>query len=216
MKHSCSLRLVMTGLLSTILFIASGSPASAYTDPVLRQNARKLGEIHSRLSRACAPECMRTTGAQTYTSKGGAVCRKAGDAVAQAMDLWDHAMLMQTKGNFMTAGMEKKKARKILLKQQRHCPGTAQAVKDQFFNRPPVQYMTMEGNTNFYGRDYTHLNGLTMDECREACRKDNRCKAYTWVKPGVQGPASFCWLKHSVPPKSRDTNCVSGLKLLAY
>jgi hypothetical protein len=37
-----------------------------------------------------------------------------------------------------------------------------------------------------------------------------RCKAWTWVRKGVQGPAAHCWLKDSVPPPVPDKNCWSG------
>jgi hypothetical protein len=48
--------------------------------------------------------------------------------------------------------------------------------------------------------------------CRDRCQKDPRCRAWTYVKPGVQGPAPRCWLKNAVPPVRRDVCCVSGTK----
>jgi hypothetical protein len=79
--------------------------------------------------------------------------------------------------------------------------------------------MTMEHDTNYFGMDYNDgkLPRANCDAecCRDACRKDPRCKAYTWVKPGVQGPTARCWLKHGVPAKSRDYNTISGRKVMS-
>ena len=35
-------------------------------------------------------------------------------------------------------------------------------------------------------------------------------EAYTWVRPGIQGPAGRCWLKFRVPPLVKDACCDSG------
>jgi outer membrane protein OmpA-like peptidoglycan-associated protein len=51
--------------------------------------------------------------------------------------------------------------------------------------------------------------------CRQACEAEGQCKAYTYVKPGVQGPAAACWLKSSVPPPVTNACCISGVKVAA-
>jgi outer membrane protein OmpA-like peptidoglycan-associated protein len=51
--------------------------------------------------------------------------------------------------------------------------------------------------------------------CSRACEAEAECKAYTYVKPGVQGSAARCWLKSSVPPPVRKACCTSGVKLAA-
>jgi hypothetical protein len=48
--------------------------------------------------------------------------------------------------------------------------------------------------------------------CRDACRRDARCKAYTYVRPGIQGKLPRCWLKSSVPAKRASDCCISGVK----
>jgi hypothetical protein len=79
--------------------------------------------------------------------------------------------------------------------------------------------MTMEPDTNYFGMDYNDgrlpRENCGPECCRDACAKDPKCKAYTWVKPGVQGPTARCWLKHSVPAKSTDYNTISGRKVLS-
>jgi len=48
--------------------------------------------------------------------------------------------------------------------------------------------------------------------CRQSCLNDPNCVAFTYVKPGVQGPAARCWLKNAVPQAVASTCCVSGVK----
>jgi hypothetical protein len=79
--------------------------------------------------------------------------------------------------------------------------------------KPPK--MTVEKNTDRYGSDYRRI---VMDKpqanvCRKTCQDDNNCKAYTFVKPGVQHPSkAICYLKHSKPPKTPNQCCESGEK----
>jgi hypothetical protein len=47
--------------------------------------------------------------------------------------------------------------------------------------------------------------------CRNACENNQRCKAWTFVKPHIQGNKAKCWLKHSVPTPLKDSCCVSGV-----
>jgi hypothetical protein len=48
--------------------------------------------------------------------------------------------------------------------------------------------------------------------CKEACMRDARCLAFTYVNPGVQGPHPRCWLKGAVPAPVNDGCCISGVK----
>ena len=48
--------------------------------------------------------------------------------------------------------------------------------------------------------------------CREACLRDGRCQAFTYVNEGVQGPTARCRLKTSVPPPTPTNCCISGVK----
>jgi hypothetical protein len=47
--------------------------------------------------------------------------------------------------------------------------------------------------------------------CQETCRRDRRCRAWTWVKAGVQGSTPRCWLKTAAPPAVRNACCTSGI-----
>jgi len=78
-----------------------------------------------------------------------------------------------------------------------------------------IPQYTMEYNTNRPGEDYQDLD-LSEPEpelCASACLNEAGCRAWTYVKPGVQGETAKCWLKERVPPTVPDENCVSGLML---
>lgn len=74
--------------------------------------------------------------------------------------------------------------------------------------------LTVETNTDRAGIDYTNfsLASPQPDLCLAACAKDPQCKAYTYVKPGVQGPQAKCWLKSGRPTAASNTCCTSGIK----
>lgn len=72
----------------------------------------------------------------------------------------------------------------------------------------------MEYNTNRNGSDYGDMDLRSPDPkvCQAACSNDPNCRAWTYVKPGVQGEAARCWLKDQVPDPTEDMNCISGVK----
>src|SRR5262245_51200379 len=67
------------------------------------------------------------------------------------------------------------------------------------------------------GSDYSNfdLSEASPLPCQLACLNDARCRAFTYVKPGVQGPNARCWLKSSVPAARPSTCCISGVKQMA-
>ncbi len=64
--------------------------------------------------------------------------------------------------------------------------------------------------TNLPGHDYADFDAPSAFVCRTTCGGESRCQAYTWVKPGVQGPNGHCWLKHTLPEIVKDSCCDSG------
>lgn len=72
----------------------------------------------------------------------------------------------------------------------------------------------LEENTDRMGQDYRSFDLPSPDPalCQAACGREERCKAFTYVKPGYQGKSARCWLKHSVPRASSGACCVSGVK----
>jgi hypothetical protein len=64
--------------------------------------------------------------------------------------------------------------------------------------------------TNLPGGDYANFPAPSAFVCRTSCGGESRCQAYTWVKPGIQGPAGHCWLKSSLPAIVKDQCCDSA------
>jgi hypothetical protein len=74
---------------------------------------------------------------------------------------------------------------------------------------PSVEYDTDRPGGDYRSFDLPEAN---FELCRSACAGDANCKAYTYVKPGVQGPTSRCWLKSSVAGSAKSTSCISGTR----
>lgn len=60
---------------------------------------------------------------------------------------------------------------------------------------------------NIRGADFDTRNPV---ECQDKCRGDKSCRAWTWMKPGMETVSGHCHLKDSVPLGKRDNCCVSG------
>ena len=72
----------------------------------------------------------------------------------------------------------------------------------------------MEIDTDRPGMDYKNffLSVADPEVCQKACKDDSKtCKAWTYVKPGVQGSQARCWLKNAVPAVVSNTCCISGV-----
>ena len=72
-----------------------------------------------------------------------------------------------------------------------------------------------EIDTDRLGSDYIHyvLDESNPTLCQAHCRDDAECRAWTFVKPEIQGKKALCWLKNAVPNSRFDKCCVSGVKL---
>ena len=51
----------------------------------------------------------------------------------------------------------------------------------------------------------------TGKPCAEACLADNRCRAWTYLRPGYQGAAARCYLKNELKPPRRTPCCISAV-----
>lgn len=73
---------------------------------------------------------------------------------------------------------------------------------------------TAEHAIDRQGGDYKDLtvaadkNGQT---CKAACEGDNKCRAWTYSRPGYLGPSARCFLKHEIKPPRRKPCCISGV-----
>ena len=74
--------------------------------------------------------------------------------------------------------------------------------------------ISFEPDTNRPGNDFTSFEAIgdRLEVCRDACAAESSCLAYTYVRPGLQGPRGVCWLKSSVPQANVEGCCISGVK----
>jgi len=72
-----------------------------------------------------------------------------------------------------------------------------------------------EEDTDRFGSDYKSFAVETghTETCENACSGEERCLAWTYVKPGLQGPQPLCYLKTVAPVARRDVCCVSSVKI---
>lgn len=68
------------------------------------------------------------------------------------------------------------------------------------YDRPGLDYKNFE------------LNNPRMVLCEWSCEKEFQCRAWTYVKPGIQGPKARCWLKYAIPRAVKNNCCDSGTK----
>jgi hypothetical protein len=80
---------------------------------------------------------------------------------------------------------------------------------------PPPNERPLQYGVNLHGSDYRDFDmepGATPQMCRDTCEDEDQCRAFTYVKAGVQGGTPHCWLKNTVPQAYSDERCVSGVK----
>lgn len=71
-----------------------------------------------------------------------------------------------------------------------------------------------EHNTDRPGLDYKNfdLDTTNPGDCYYFCLTEGPvCKAWTYVRPGVQGPKARCWVKKGVPRPVANNCCESGV-----
>lgn len=79
----------------------------------------------------------------------------------------------------------------------------------------PAFAQPMQNNFDRPGLDYANVTlpaGSQPEDCRALCTADSpACKAWTFVKAGVQDANPRCWLKSAIPDGHADPCCVSGV-----
>jgi hypothetical protein len=64
------------------------------------------------------------------------------------------------------------------------------------------------------GGDYRSfgLKRAESDEvCKAACTEDNKCRAWTYARPGYVGKEAHCFLKKEIKPPRRKPGFISGV-----
>ena len=71
-----------------------------------------------------------------------------------------------------------------------------------------------ETSIDRFGGDYRNFElkgGDGDDECKAACTADNKCRAWTYARPGYAGKAAHCFLKKDIKPPRRKAGFTSGV-----
>jgi hypothetical protein len=72
----------------------------------------------------------------------------------------------------------------------------------------------IENSIDRYGGDYRHFDipsNPNVEICKRTCEGENRCRAWTYVRPGYLGPLARCYLKDRIKPPRRKPCCMSGV-----
>jgi len=79
-------------------------------------------------------------------------------------------------------------------------PTAAPARADIGFDRPGGDY------------DKFVVKSGDPDECSSRCERDGRCRAWSFSYPRTNQVEAVCWLKKSVPPRTQNSCCLSGVR----
>jgi hypothetical protein len=72
----------------------------------------------------------------------------------------------------------------------------------------------IEFSIDRYGGDYKSFDiapDPTGASCAKACQADNKCRAFTYVRPGYASAAARCFLKDRITRPRRKPCCISGV-----
>ena len=72
----------------------------------------------------------------------------------------------------------------------------------------------IENAIDRYGGDYRQFEILSepkAEVCKLACEGENRCRAWTYVRPGYLGTTARCYLKDKIKRPRRSPCCISGV-----
>lgn len=110
------------------------------------------------------------------------------------------------------------RANNVIDRTEREAKRTADRVPLQKSSAQPSSRISgpeeLEYNINRAGSDYRDFELKQADAslCQSACNSESRCKAWTYVNPGIQSKYAMCWLKDGVPEARSSTCCTSGIK----
>lgn len=73
---------------------------------------------------------------------------------------------------------------------------------------------TIKDDTDLAGADlkWFDLPRPWPELCQEACRNNDDCRAWTYMKQNVRGPLASCWLKKDVGQATPNQCCSSGMR----
>jgi hypothetical protein len=72
----------------------------------------------------------------------------------------------------------------------------------------------VETSIDRFGGDYRSFglkSGDGEEACKAACAEDNKCRAWTYARPGYEGKDPHCFLKKEIKPPRRKPGFTSGV-----
>ena len=72
----------------------------------------------------------------------------------------------------------------------------------------------IETSIDRFGGDYRSFDLKSSegdDACKAACAADNKCRAWTYARPGYAGKEAHCFLKKDIKPPRRKAGFTSGV-----
>jgi|SRR5665647_803281 len=72
----------------------------------------------------------------------------------------------------------------------------------------------VETSIDRFGGDYRNFSlkpGESSEACKAACTEDNKCRAWTFARPGYVGKEAHCYLKKEIKPPRRKAGFISGV-----
>jgi PAN domain len=72
----------------------------------------------------------------------------------------------------------------------------------------------VETSIDRFGGDYRNFElkaGEGDEACKATCVGDNKCRAWTYARPGYVGKAAHCFLKREIKPPRRKAGFISGV-----
>ena len=72
----------------------------------------------------------------------------------------------------------------------------------------------IETSIDRFGGDYKNFDLKSSegdDACKAACAADNKCRAWTYARPGYAGKEAHCFLKKDIKPPRRKAGFTSGV-----
>jgi hypothetical protein len=73
----------------------------------------------------------------------------------------------------------------------------------------------IETSIDRFGGDYRSFEikgGESEEACKAACAGDNKCRAWTYARPGYVGKDAHCFLKKEIKPPRRKPGFTSGVE----
>jgi hypothetical protein len=90
---------------------------------------------------------------------------------------------------------------------------SASAFVVAFSGAALAQSDTFSANTDRFGSDFRNIAvGGDPKECMSLCFTERRCRAWTYVRAGLQGRSARCFLKDPAPRPTPNPCCTSGIK----